>query len=175
MGIKKGRSKYRLFLLPLLCLMLFAGALAVTEVTYSKHLSGASDDDSVSVAEFDVEIVFGDVKSVEDKEKAEVPITITNNSEVTVSYDVVLKLPNKLPSNTQSGNSVVCSVNGKGGTVSNDGKTVTITDAGRVEMGKTVATNLIITSQVPGASGISDLNRLTYTGATVIVQVNQVD
>lgn len=175
MEIKKGRSKYRLFLLPLLCLMLFVGALAVTEVTYSKHLSGASDGDSVSVAEFDVDIVIGAATSVADGEKAEVPITITNNSEVTVSYDVVLKLPNKLPSNTQSGNSVVGSVNGKVGTVSADGKTVTIADAGTVAMGSTANTKLIIASQVPGASGISDLNSLTYTGATVFVQVNQVD
>lgn len=171
---KKEKRRFSLFLLPLLYLTLFAWTMA-TDVTYSSYTTSSSGGDNATVAKFDIEIDIGTAVSEPNGEKVEIPIIITNNSEVTVSYDVVLDLPNKLPTNTQSSKRVVCSVNGEIGTVSTDGSTITIANAGSLAIGDTANTKLIIASEVAGASGISDLNSLTFKDATVSVQVTQVD
>lgn len=174
MRIKKERRKYSLFLLPLMCVTLFMGAMA-TGVTYSSYTSVASGSDSATVAKFDVDIDIGEATTVTNGEKAQIPLTIDNNSEVTVSYDVVVKVPKALPTNTKTGKSVVCSVNGQQGSVSDGGLTHTISAAGTIAAETSATATLVIGSQTVGASGISDLNSLTYEGVTIQVYVTQVD
>lgn len=176
MRIKKERRKYSLFLLPLMCVTLFAGAMA-TGVTYSSYVTSFSGGDSAAVAKFDVDITIDkeNITSVQNEEKAQIPLTIANNSEVTVEYDVVVTLPKALPENDVTGNSVVCSVNGQQGSVSDGGLTHTISAAGTIAAETSATATLVIGSQTVGASGISDLNSLTYEGVTIQVYVTQVD
>lgn len=174
MGIKKEKRKISFFLLPLMCVTLFVGAMA-TGVTYSSYVTSSSGGDSATVAKFDVQITVDEATPVPNGEEAQIPITIANNSEVTVEYDVVINLPNMLPENDVTGNSVVCSVNGVEGTVSSDGCTITISNCGTIAAETTENTALIIGSEVAGASGISDLYSLSYEDASIEVYVTQVD
>lgn len=175
---KKVKRNCGLFLLPLLCLTLFVGAMA-TGVTYSSYTSSSSGGDSTTVAKFNVDVVLGTVRSLQDAsgnglEKAEIPIIIDNNSEVTVTCDLVMTLPGELPSHSMSGYGVVASANGVEGTVS--GNTITVSNCATLAAGEQdKEVLLVIGSESMGESGISDLKSLTYVGASIEVYTTQVD
>ena len=97
--------KYSLFLLPLLCLTLFVGAMA-TGVTYSSYTSGLSVSESADVAGFSVtsvgqtltdNTVAMNCKSILTAGTASYTFTVNCDSAVTVSYDMAITLAKALP------------------------------------------------------------------------------
>lgn len=178
---KKNSKRYRPFLLLALCVMVLFGATAVG-VTYARYTDTASGSDSVDVAKFDVDISIAPgatTKTVNEGTNIQYPLTITNNSEVTVNYDVKVELPKALPTNTQTGKAMVCYVN-RGGTrvnasVSSDKKTYTFSNLGTIAADGSASVNLVFGVDATGQSGISDLKSLTYNGIKVTVYATQVD
>ncbi len=79
----------------LLSCMLFSGV-------WGRYFSQADGSDGGRVAKFDVSAAFtgsiADFTLSEDAKTVSYPFSVTSNSEVAVSYDVVLTLPSTLPS-----------------------------------------------------------------------------
>lgn len=184
MRIKKENTKrHGLFLLLALCMVVFLGA-AATDVTYSYYTDSGSGSDSATVAKFDVGFSIasgGTTKTADEGTNISFPFTVTNRSEVTVSYDVKVELPKALPTNTQTGKSMVCYVTNSSGTrvnatsTSSDKRTLTFSNVGTLASGASSGGNVVFGVDAKGQSGISDLKSLTYNGVKVTVYATQVD
>ena len=139
MRIKKEKRKYSLFLLPMLCLLLFSGAMA-TGVTYSTYNSAASGSDSTTVAGFSVSPVWDTLqndtvtmncKSILAAGEASYDFAVTGSSGVTVDYEVVVELSRALP----SGVTMTMERNGTSCALVKNGNAFTLADAVRIAAG----------------------------------------
>ena len=193
MQIKKEKRRFSLFLLPLLCLTLFVGAMA-TGVTYSSYTSSSSDSDSTTVADFSVtsvgqiltdNTVTMNCKSILTAGAASYTFTVNCDSAVTVSYGMTITLAKALPTGvtmTMTKGDTLC-------TLTQNGNTVTVENAGIVEAGvaqsdtytiyfnEATANTLAAPSakQKTGHPYYTPLQTSTKYGVTVSISAEQID
>ncbi len=136
-GTKRGSGARSVFALVILFVTLL---VAASGVSFAKNLSSSSGGDNaqVSVLIIDLRGSSSDNLTIDCERgitTASYNFTVTNTkegktAELAFKYDVIVTFPEALP------NGVSVTVDGKSGTVSADGKTVTIADVGRFTAGK---------------------------------------
>lgn len=190
---KKAKTRrYSIFLLPLLCLTLFVGAMA-TGVTYSNYTSGLSVSESADVAGFSVTSVgqtltdnnlILDCRSILTAGATSYTFTVDCDSAVTVSYDMTITLAKALPTGvtmTMTKGDTPC-------TLTQNGNTFTVENAGTVEAGVAQSDTYTIyfneetanTLSAPAAkyketNSFTPQQRSTKYGVTIKISAEQID
>lgn len=164
--IRKGRFPARYLALCGCALVLLAAVS--TGITTSKMRSDAAASDGARAAKFEVTATADNNTSLtldSTNLECKYAFTVTSESEVTVTYDVIVTLPKELP------NGVHMTLGGKSGNTT-DGKTYTFSKAGDLKAdseGNTCSHELVFTAE----EGMTDVSKLE--DITVTVRAEQVD
>lgn len=132
------------------CILLITAIVTLTVgITLAKMRSTASGSDSIQVAAFIVEANEGTPSELlidcnTYKTTASYTFAVTNTkdgkpAEVSVKYDLIVTLPEALPAG------VTMTINGKAASVSEDGITYTLKDAGTFQVGIEATYNYTLT------------------------------
>ncbi len=156
--------------------IVFATLLAAVGVSFAKNLlfSSGGDNAQVSVLIIDLKGSSSDNLTIDCGQGikvAEYDFAVTNTkdgktAETSFRYDVIVTLNEALP------NGLSITVDGKGGTVSSDEKTVTFTDVGRFAAGNSQKHEHILAFSVVNASFLSQ--DYAFANTSVSVRAEQV-